>query len=110
MTLGTPTIPDHDSAHAVEGAAAAAVFRGFFGTDDIPFSACGWLLPAGSCTDPDPTLRDFDSFSDAAQENADSRVWIGFHFRRASEAGLERGDRIGSFVVHRYLEPLRGCS
>jgi len=104
----TPPIPDHDSAHAVEGGAAAAVFRAFFGTDDLSFSACSRLLPEGTCTDADPTLRSYDSFSAAAQENADSRVLIGFHFRHASEAGLVRGDKIGAYVVHRYLKPLRG--
>jgi hypothetical protein len=104
----TPPIPEEDSAHAVEGAAAAAVFRAFFGTDAISFSACSRLLPDGTCTDADPTLRTFDSFSAAAQENADSRVYIGFHFRHATEAGLKRGDKIGSYVVHRYLKPLRG--
>jgi len=88
--------------------AAAAVFRAFFGTDDLSFSACSRLLPEGTCTDADPTLRSYDSFSAAAQENADSRVLIGFHFRHASEAGLVRGDKIGAYVVHRYLKPLRG--
>ena len=31
----TPPIPDHDSAHAVQGGAAATVLRRFFGTDRI---------------------------------------------------------------------------
>lgn len=86
------------------------MFRAFFGTDDVAFSACSRLLVAGTCTDSDPTLRPFDGFSAAAQENADSRVLIGFHFRHAAEAGLERGEKIGSYVVHRYLKPLRGRS
>jgi len=106
----TPPVPDHDSAHAVEGGAAAAVFREFFRTDDIAFAACSRLLPDRTCTDADPTLRTFDSFSAAAQENADSRVFVGFHFRHASEAGLDRGDTIGAYVVHRHLRPLRGRS
>ena len=104
----TPPIPDHDSAHAVEGGAAAAVFRSFFGTDAVAFSACSRLLPEGTCTEADPTLRTFDSFSAAAQENADSRIYVGFHFRHATEAGLDHGHKIGSFVAHRYLKPLRG--
>lgn len=108
--MTTPPIPDHDSAHAIEGGAAAGVFRTFFRSDDISFSACSRLLPEGTCTDAHPTLRTFDSFSAAAQENADSRVYVGFHFRHATEAGLDRGDKIGAYVGHRYLRPLRGRS
>ena len=33
----TPPVPDHDSAHAVEGGAAAEVLRRFFHTDRIAF-------------------------------------------------------------------------
>ncbi len=48
----TPPIPDYDSAHSVEGGAAAGVLKRFFGTDDIGFTTCSLTLPAGStCTD-----------------------------------------------------------
>lgn len=104
----TPPIPDHDSAHAVEGAAAAAVFRGFFRTDGIPFSACSLQLEGSGCTDASPTLRHFGSFSAAARENADSRVYIGFHFRNAVEAGYDHGRRIGKATVRHELRPVRG--
>ena len=43
----TPPIPDHDSAHSVEGGAAAQVLRRFFGTDQISFETCSLTLPAG---------------------------------------------------------------
>ena len=36
----TPPIPDHDSAHAVEGGAAAEVLERVFGTDSVSFTAC----------------------------------------------------------------------
>ena len=103
----TAPIPDHDSAHAVEGGAAAAVFRGFFRTDRIAFSACSRTLPAGGCTEASAVLRHYDRFSEAAKENADSRVYIGFHFRDATEAGYDHGTRIGKLVVSRELRPVR---
>lgn len=102
----TPPIPDHDSGHAVEGGAAAAVLRGFFGSDRATFELCSYTLPAGqTCTDPSPTLRSFHSFSHAAAENADSRVLVGFHFRHATTSGTTHGLKIGRYVVHNYLEP-----
>lgn len=36
------------------------------------------------------------SFSQAAEENGLSRILIGFHFRKAVEAGIEHGRRIGN--------------
>ena len=103
----TPPIPDYDSAHAVEGGAAAAVLRGFFGTDRVSFSTCSYLLPENGCDDPSPVLRRFRSFSQAADENADSRVYIGFHFRDAVETGTGHGRSIGDATVRSVLEPVR---
>ena len=101
----TPPIPDHDSGHSVEGAAAAAVLRGFFGSDRADFTLCSFTLQAGqTCTDPTPTLRTFHRFSQASAENADSRVLVGFHFRHASTSGMTHGDRIGRYVVGHVLE------
>jgi hypothetical protein len=100
-------MPDHDSAHSVQGGAAAEVLMRFFGTDDIAFSACSLTLPAGStCDDPAPLLRSFASFSAAAEENAVSRVYVGIHFRHASEEGLQHGRRIGRRAVSRALRPV----
>ena len=102
----TPPIPDHDSGHSIEGGAAAAVLRGFFGIDRMRFSLCSYLLPAGEdCTDATPTLRHFQSFSQAASENARSRVLIGYHFTHATTVGTERGTKIGSFTVRHALQP-----
>lgn len=106
--LTTPPIPDHDSGHAVQGGAAAEVLKLVFGTDDIAFSACSTTLPAGStCADRTPVLRYYSSFSQAAGENALSRIYIGFHFRKAVEDGVAHGRRIGAYAVHLFLKPMR---
>ncbi len=105
----TPPIPDHDSAHAVQGAAAAAVMRSFFGTDRIAFSTCSLTLPEGQrCGDSGETQRHYRGFWQAAQENANSRVWVGYHFRHASEVGLTHGRTVGGLVVSRLLKPTNG--
>ena len=102
----TPPIPEHDSGHSVEGGAAAAALRGFFGSDRAHFELCSFTLPPGeTCTDPSPTMRSFTSFSQAAAENADSRVLVGFHFRHATTSGTTHGTKIGRYVVRNLLEP-----
>ncbi len=105
--VGTPPIPDHDSAHSVEGGAAAQVFKRYFGTNRISFETCSLTLPAGStCTDAGSVTRAFTSFSQAANENALSRILVGFHFRHAVESGVEHGRRIGNRAVNRFLLPV----
>ena len=103
----TPPIPDHDSAHSVEGGAAAQVFKRFFGTDLIGFETCSLTLPAGStCNDASSVTRSFTSFSQAADENGLSRILVGFHFRNAVEDGIEHGRRIGNRAVNLFLRPV----
>jgi hypothetical protein len=104
----TPPIPEYDSAHAVEGGAAAAVFRRFFRTDRIAFRTCSLTLPAGStCDDAQPVSRSYASFTEAAEENGTSRILIGFHFRKAVREGIKHGRRIGRLTADRYLRPAR---
>jgi hypothetical protein len=98
--------PDYPSAHAVQGGAAAEVLARVFGTDDIAFEACSMSLPAGSnCTDGSPVLHSFSNFSEAANENALSRILIGIHFRHAVEEGTRHGRRIADRAVRRFLRP-----
>ena len=97
--LVTPNIPDYPSTHSVLGAAAAEVLGRFFDEeDDISFTTT-----SGS---PFPGItRSFTSFSQAAQENADSRVYAGIHFRKACTDGLEQGKKIGRYAFKHYLRP-----
>ena len=104
----TYPMPDHDSAHSVEGGAAAEVLKRVFGSDDIPFSACSLSLPAGStCADATPVLRSFTSFSAAAEENGLSRILVGIHFRNATEEGIQHGRKIGRRAVSMLLNRIQ---
>jgi hypothetical protein len=104
--LENPPIPDYDSGHAVEGGTAAQVLKRFFETDKMSFSACSFTLPVGQrCTDALPTLRHFTSFSQAADENAVSRIYVGFHFRDAVETGTRHGEKIANRAVDHFLRP-----
>ena len=83
------------------------MLKQFFGNDRISFQDCGVKLPAGSaCSDPSPVLRSYTSFSQAAVENAYSRILIGFHFRKSIEEGTEYGRKIGEAAATRYLQPV----
>src|SRR4029450_8529786 len=74
--LNTPAIPDYPSTHSVLGAAAAEVIARFFDDDAIAFTTTSGAPFAG-------ITRTFPSVAAAAQENSDSRVYAGIHFRSA---------------------------
>jgi hypothetical protein len=95
----TPPIPDHDSGHAVEGAAAAAVIARVLGTDRVSFQVCSTSLTDGPCGTSGAVVRHFHRLSAAARQNGISRMLVGFHFRHAVESGLLHGRRIGDFVA-----------
>jgi hypothetical protein len=102
-----PPIPDYPSGHATEGGAAAQVLKRFFHTDRMRFSVCSFTLPAGQrCSDASPTLRHFTSFSQAADENAVSRIYVGFHFRDAVDTGMKHGEKIGNRTADGFLRPV----
>jgi len=111
VPLGAPTppAPDHGSAHAIEGAAAAEVFRRVFGTDHMSFDACSLTLaladPALACGGAGEMRRSYTSFSEAARENGRSRVRVGDHFQNAVNEGLKRGSKIGAEAVKNHLRP-----
>lgn len=98
--LPTPPVPDYPSTHSVLGGAAAAVLARVFQSDMVPFSFTSGVPFAG-------TTRPYWSFSEAAHENAMSRVMAGLHFRFASQAGLQQGYEIGEYVAETALRPLR---
>jgi hypothetical protein len=97
--LDTPAIPDYTSTHSVLGGAAAEVMRRFFKEDHVSFTTTSGVPFAG-------LTRSFASFSDAAAENGESRIYAGIHFRSAVEDGIEEGKNIGRFTFTHILNPL----
>ena len=93
----TPPIPDYPSNHAVNGAAAAQVLADFFG-NTYSFSATSSSLPN--------ITRKFSTFSDAAHENALSRIYVGYHFRNAVNKGEAQGYLVGDYVFKHVLGKL----
>jgi len=96
----TPPIHDYPSTHSALGNAAATVLARLLGDNtSFTFSSFTASPPGGS--------RSFKSFSQAADENASSRVMAGIHFRFSCDAGQALGNRIGDWLVNNKLKPLK---
>jgi hypothetical protein len=97
--ITTPPFPDYVSGHSTFSGAAATVLAGFFGTDEVPFTAFSDALPSA--------MRTFNSFSEAAGEAALSRLYGGIHYRAANEDGLRLGVDIGNWTIENVMTPRR---
>lgn len=93
--LETPNHPEYPSGHSGTGAAGAGVLASWFG-DETAFTV-------GSDSYLGYT-RSFTKLSQAAKENADSRIYGGIHFRYANDAGLALGAKIAQHVTATYLK------
>ena len=95
----TPAHPDYTSQHSAWGAAAAKVLASFFDSDEISFSITTSTAVGGA-------VRSYTSFSQAAEENMVSRIYIGYHTRTACRHGFNQGRQVAHWVFHKYLQPL----
>lgn len=94
--MPTPPVQDYPSTHSVLGNAAATVLASFYGNSyEFATTSTSSAVPQEA--------RNFKSFSSAANENADSRVMAGVHFRFSCKAGQEMGDKIGKWMVKNVL-------
>jgi len=99
--LPTPPYPTYPGNMAGLGACAAEALARGVGTDGIAFSAT-WL---GSGANPNVT-RQYSSFSQLAQEEADSRIYGGIHFRFDNEVSQLACDAIVEHAYANVMQPL----
>jgi hypothetical protein len=100
--LGNPPYPDYVSgANGLTGA-FTGMLQDFFGTDQLNYSV--------RTTSPFvlDNERDYTSFSQAAQEVVDARIYLGIHFRSADEEGRRLGDRVAHWTYQKFLRPVPG--
>src|SRR5262249_13999577 len=80
----TPPFPSYTSGHATIGTALFATLAHFYGTDNISFTIISDefnTITVDQNGQPRPLMpRSYTSFSEAADENAQSRIYIGVHF------------------------------
>jgi len=96
LAFPTPPVPDYPSAHSTAGGAGAAIIEALV-PGKVAFSTTSRSLPG--------VTRTFASVSQAARENADSRIFIGYHFRHATDVGIAQGRRVGAYVASHVLLP-----
>lgn len=95
--LVTPPVPDYPSTHTVLGWAAAEALIDVFG-DRVRYSLTSLTLPG--------VTRHYRGFSQAAEENGNSRLYAGIHFRYAVKEGKRQGRSIGQAAAEA-LAPVR---
>jgi len=91
--LQTPAFPEYTSGHSVASASAATILTHVFGegykfidSTEIPYG-----LPA----------RPFNSFREASEEAAISRLYGGIHYMPAIENGVKQGNDIGDYIINK---------
>ncbi len=82
----TPSFPGYPSGHSTFGGVGAAVLSDIFGNDYNVTDRCHEARQ-----DFDGRPRSYTAFDQMAREDAESRIWLGVHFRMDCEEGLSLG-------------------
>jgi len=112
-TFVTPAFPSYNSGHSVFSASAAEVLKRFTGSDNFGFTQT-W--PAGSSqlepgTVPATTLSvKWNTFTDAANAAAASRLTGGIHFQEDITDGLVMGRQVGPLVFDKAMSYINGTA
>jgi hypothetical protein len=98
--INTPNYPDHTSgANCLTGAMTRTLAQ-FFRTDKFAFTVSSTFPQAIQ------KEREYERFSDMAQDVVDVRIYQGIHFRTADEVGRKQGRRVAKWVFEHFLRPV----
>jgi hypothetical protein len=96
----TPPFPAYVSGHATFGAATFRMLADFYRSNNIGFTLRSDEMPG--------VTRSFSSFSQAAEENARSRIYLGIHWNFDATEGIAMGNKIADWVIAHALLPRTG--
>jgi hypothetical protein len=102
--LNTPNHPEYPGAHGCNTGAFAEVVAKALHTRRIDVTVWGATNGGTTLT----TTRHFDTVKDLDREIVDARVWIGFHYRHSTIAGIKLGREVAHWTLQRYFRPIRG--
>jgi hypothetical protein len=95
--LTTPPYPSYAGNMACIGASSATLFTQVFGRNDIPFSAT-WV-GIGQ----DNVTRNYNGFRQLADEEAESRIYGGIHYRFDHTASFGVCSKVAEYAATNYL-------
>jgi hypothetical protein len=103
----TPNFSAYTSGHATFGAAMFRILERFYGRDDIHFTFISDEfngITRGTDGQVRPIVaRSFDSFSQAAFENGQSRIYLGIHWAFDRDDGIACGKAVADYVFDNIL-------
>ncbi|WP_254513423.1 phosphatase PAP2 family protein [Anatilimnocola floriformis] len=94
----TPPFPSYASGHAGFGAALFQVLTNFYGTDTLDYTL--------TSDEGGGLSRDYHSFSQAAEENGRSRIYLGVHWEFDNQQSQDQGRRIANFITDKMFLPV----
>ena len=94
--LPTPAFQEYPSAHSGVSSAATAVLAAFYG-NATSFTVTSAGLPG--------VQRAFTTFSSAAQQVEDARIFAGFHFRFSCTDAATLGAQVARYVTSTLMQP-----
>jgi hypothetical protein len=105
----TPPFPSYPSGHAGFGGALFQTLRNFFGTDDIAFTFTSDEFNGVTLDNqgvPRPVKpRSYSNLSEAEDENGQSRIYLGIHWRFDKEESILQGRAIADWVFTHLWQP-----
>jgi hypothetical protein len=106
----TPPFPAYPSGHATFGGNLFQILRRFYNTDNIAFTFTSDEYN-GVTTDATGAVRPllprtFANFSEAEEENGQSRIYLGIHWSFDKTGGILLGNNIANYVYDHAFEPL----